>query len=245
MDIKTAEDLKTMTKTTTVCIGDSRKGKTHFLGTMTDYGKLFVIDCESGLASIRDKKFDFVTVSNWEEAREALNWFMVEGQTKYNMIGIDSITRLQSYLKQFLILQPDGYTEANPNGTGKNRGIMTMSKYDVLATMLRKVVDALTKLDGISFHANAMACEDKDAVSGMVKIWPNLQGGMKFDLVGYFDTVMYNQMGKNADGKTVYWSEITGSDRNSAGTRFKEVRTKYGDTMPNDYGCIVAALKGE
>lgn len=245
MDIKTSEDLKTSTKTTTVCIGDSRKGKTYFIGTMADHGKLFVIDCEEGLSTIKSKKFDYVTVSNWEEAREVLNWFMVEGQTKYNMVAIDSVTRLQSYLKQFLINQPDGYTEQNPRGTGKNAGIMTMSKYDVLATMLRKVIDTLSKLEGISFHVNAMAGEDKDDVSGMVKIFPNLQGGFKFDLVGYFDTIMYNQMGKDKEGNTCYWSEIAGSDRNCAGTRLEEVKTKYGNVMPNDYGCIVAALKGE
>lgn len=243
MDIKTSEELKTNGKTTTICIGDSRKGKTYFLGTMSTHGKLFVLDCEQGLATIKSAKFDYATVSNWEEARDVLNWFMVEGQTKYTMFGLDSITRLQSYLKQFLINKPDGYTESNPNGNGKNAGIMTMSKYDVLATMLRKVIDALTKLETVSFHANAMACEDKDAVSGMVKIWPNLQGGMKFDLIGYFDTIMYNQMGKNEAGETVYWTELAGSDRNCAGTRLQELKEKYGATMPNDYGCIVAALQ--
>ena len=245
MDIKTSKELQSSSKTTTICVGDSRKGKTHFLGTMAEHGKLFVIDCEAGLSSINDQKFDYVVVSNWEECRDALNWFMVEGQKKYNMIGIDSVTRMQSYLKQFLIKMPDGYTEANPNGTGKNIGIMTMSKYDVLATILRKVIDALTKLDNISFHANAMACEDKDAVSGMIKIWPNLQGGMKFDLIGYFDTILYNQMGLDAEGNTAYWTEIVGSDRNCAGTRLKEVKDLYGKVMPNNYGCIVTALKGE
>jgi len=235
MQIQTSADVVSSTRTTSISVSDSRKGKTHFIGTMADHGKLFVIDVECGLSTITDKKFDFVTVHNWKEIEEALEWYMLEGQKTYTHLAIDSITRIQSYLKEYLIQEPDSHK--------KNKGVMTMGKYDTLAIKLRKIVDVLTKQCTSSIHMTAMAQEEKDKLTGAVKIFPNLQGGFKFDLVGYFDTILYNQMGLDAKGNPAYWCEIAGTERNCAGTRLQKVKQAYPKVMPNDYTCIVNALK--
>ena len=119
-----------------------------------------------------------------------------------------------------------------------------MAKYDILAIKLRKVVDGLTKACPTSVHMTAMAGESKDELTGEVKIYPNLQGGFKFDLLGYFDTILYHQMGKDTQGNEMYWCEIAGTQRNCAGTRLQPLKQKFGAVMPSDYRHILEALTG-
>jgi len=234
MEIKKSGDIANSTKTTSISIGDSRKGKTYFIGTACDLCRVFIIDAESGLKSIKDKKFDFVTVNTWKETEDALTWYLTEGYQNYDLLAIDSITRIQSYLKEQLKDGPDEH--------GKNKGNMTMGKYDILAIKLRKVVDVLTKKCPTSVHMTAMAGEFHDELTGATKIYPNLQGGFKFDLLGYFDTIMYHNMAVTKDGEQ-YWCEIAGSERNCAGTRLAELKATYGKAMPNNYKCIYDAVR--
>jgi hypothetical protein len=207
MEIKTANDLKKISKVNTLSIADSGKGKSYFIGTIADFGKPFVIDAEKGLMSALDssknRDFDYVQVDTFGQFSEACSWYAANCEEKgYTHLVVDSITRLQQYLANEL--SPDGKLTINQWG-------------EVLAT-LRKSVDWLTKKCPTHVHMTAMAMEAKDDVTGMTKIFPNIQGAFKYDLAGYFDVVMYHDCGEK-DGQQQYWIQTQGDTRITARSR--------------------------
>lgn len=237
MEIKSSKEILDNVKVNSISIGDSGKGKTHFIGTMCDYGKPFVIDSESGLLTIADKKFDYVTVSSWQEFKDALTWFMINHEmnqqtgehTGYTHLVIDSITRLQNYLIKEVV--------------GDDKKSPTMAQWGDALAHMKVLLDKLTKSCPKPIHMTAMAKEDTDEKTGFKKIYPNLQGGMRFDLAGYFDVVLYHDCGEK-DGKQVYWVQTQGDERTVAKSRLDCI-AKLNKYEPNSYSIIANIFKQE
>lgn len=231
MEIKTTSSLRGNAKVNSLSIGDSGKGKTWFAGSIADYGKPFVIDAEKGLATVINKDFDLVEVNSFTEFGDACAWFLKNYEEKgYTHLVVDSITRLQQYLCRELA--PDGK--------------VTQPQWGEVLASLRKTVDWLTKGCPVPVHVNAMAMESRDDLTGMIKVYPNIQGSFRYDLSGYFDVVLYHDC-QEKDGKQHYFVHTQGDTRIVAKNRFSETLPlqKY---ESNDYGIvnnIILKLKGE
>lgn len=208
-------------------IGDSRTGKSYFLGTICDHERVLIIDAEGGLSTIEGKNFDSIRVKTYKEFKEALNWYMGGGYKEYTMLSIDSINRVQALLAQEL--SPDGQLTQNQWG-------------EVLAT-LRKVVGVLADMCPTSFHVTSMAMESKDELTGRVRIYPNIQGSFKFDLTGYFDTVLYHHAKPDTKGDTQYYCQLQGDTRVIAGSRL--VKLKGIKNIHCDYGEFKRILESD
>lgn len=234
MEIKDSSSIKQNNRTTSISIGASRVGKTHFIGTMADVGKLLILDAEDGLKTIRDKKFDYVTVNNWVETEEALNWVMTNSlDGGYTHFAVDSLNRVQTYFIEYITAEKDEH--------GKNAGMMTMNKWGVVLAKIRKIVDVLTKQLPLSVHMNVTAMESKDEVTGATMLYPALSGTFKHEVLGYFDTILYHRAALD-NGNQKYWCQLGADSRIIAGTRIQELKNKFGDVMPNDYAHIHEAL---
>jgi len=226
IEVKKSSDLKANLRQTILSIGDSRTGKTHFIGTMCEHEKVLVINAEDGLATIADKQFDAIKVNSFAQFKEALNWYMSVGHKDYTMLSIDSLNRVQSYLQYEL--DADGKLSQNQWG-------------EVLATM-RKFIDVLSKQCPTSLHITSMAMESKDELTGQIRIYPNIQGSFKYDLTGYFDTVLFHTCAPDKDGSTKYWCQIQGDSRVIAGSRHQALKGMK--NIPADYGFIKSKVGG-
>lgn len=227
MEISNTSDLKNLKRVTSLSISDAGKGKTWFLGTMAKYGKPFIIDTEMGMTTIADKNIDYVTVKSWKDFLAALTWYWKNWEEKgYTHLGIDSITRAQMY--RVFELNKDGKLDRGQWG-------------EVLADV-RKVISRLTLECPTSVHVNAMAMESEDELTKITKIFPNLQGAMKFDLAGYFDVVLYHHSGEK-NGEQQYWVQTQGDQRIPARSRLTAVKPlkKF---EQNDYGILADILGG-
>lgn len=227
MKIKKSKDILTSIKVKSLSIGDSGKGKTWFAGSICDHGKPFFIDAESGLSTIANKEFDYVQVNTWDEALAACTWYYQNWEKEgYTHLVVDSITRLQQYL----------VNKINPQGKP------TMSEWGEILAHLRSLIDKLTKTCPTSLHVNAMAMESKDELSGGIKIYPNIQGAFKYDLAGYFDTVLYHDCAEK-DGKQVYWVQTKGDQRITARNRFDSVK-ELQKFEANNYSILADIIGG-
>jgi len=234
MEIQSSDSIATTTRTTSISIGASRVGKTHFIGTACDVQRVFVLDAENGLQSIVGKKFDFYTVNTWDETQQVLNWFMTEGYSKYDMIAVDSINRIQAYLVDKIKTEKDEH--------GKNAGMMTINKWGMVAAYLKKVVDVLTKQCPVSVHMNVTAMESKDEVTGATMLYPALGGAFKHEILGYFDSILYHRAGLEGTEQK-YWIQLGADSRIIAGTRIQKLKEQFGTVMPNDYANIYNAIR--
>lgn len=228
MEIKKSSELRTNHKCNTLSLGDSGKGKTRFATSIAKYGKPFIIDAEGGLVTGADFDFDYVEVNSYDEFANACQWYMENWEANgYTHLVVDSITRLQQYKMREL------------NADGK----LTQAQWGEILATLRKTVDWLTKTCPTHVHMTAMAKESKDELSGMIKVFPNLQGSFCHDLAGYFDVVLYHDCGEQ-DGKQVYWVQTQGDKRITARSRLQAIKP-LNKFEQNDYGIINTIIKGD
>lgn len=221
MEIKKSSDLAANAKVNTLSIGDSGKGKTWFGGTISDYGKPFIIDAELGLMTSANKEFDYVSVNSFAEFSSACQWYMTNYEEHgYTHLVVDSITRLQQYLVR----------EISPDMK------LSQQQWGELLATLRKTIDWLTKSCPTHVHVSAMAMESKDDLTGGIKIFPNIQGAFRYDLAGYFDVVLYHDCGEK-EGEQVYWVQTQGDQRVTARSRLDSIK-KLNKFERNDYGII-------
>ncbi len=222
MKLITGEDVSQQ-KNHILLIGKPKKGKTHFIGTMSDHEKVFIVSLEKGLAPIKGKKFTGVEVSNFKEFQEAVEYFMKSYKKEgYTCLAIDSITRMQSYLISEL------------NG-GKVKEKLTFDKYAEMLATMRKMLDALTKAQDfcVVIVAHEREADDMKASSN----GPLLDGAIQYEIGGYFDTVLVAENGLDKDGKIKYWLKVQGNERCIAGTRLQHLKGK--SVIPCDYKYLI------
>lgn len=228
MEIKSSATIGKKRKHTLI-IGKPKKGKTHMLGTVADHENLFVIDSENGLETISNKEFDFVEAKDYDQFKEGIKTFFEQKDKRgYTALGIDSITRVQTYLTASILKKND-------------RKKANYDDYNEILASMRKLIDGLTKADDFSLVCLAHE-EDKDD-SKNTSNWPLLDGAFKFEICGYFDTVVVCDDGLDSKGKKVNFARLSGNGKCVAGTRLQHL--KGTDKIPNDYGYLLTNKQGE
>lgn len=225
--MKSSDNIMQGIKIHSLSVGDSGKGKTHFIGSICDHGKPYIIDAEGGVKTIANKKFDYEQVDTYQDFLKELAWYYNNWQKNgYTHLVVDSITRLQQY-RMF---------EYHKDGK------LTQNQWGELLADLRKVVNQVTKTCPTSSHWTAMAMESKDELSGAVKIYPNLGGAFKFDLAGYFDVVLYHDCKYSGD-KQSYYVMTQGDERVTTARSRLDCLKKLNKFEPSNYGIIANITK--
>jgi len=218
MKIITGEDVKKQ-KNHILLIGKPKKGKTHFLGTVAEHEKLFIVSLEKGLTPIAGCKFEAAEVESFVEFQEAIEYFMKNYKAKgYTALAIDSITRMQSYLISKL-------------NNGKTSEKLTFDKYAEMLAVMRKLLDGLTKAQDFMTIIIAHEQESDDTKGSSNSAL--LDGSIRFEIGGYFDTVVVAENGLDKDGKLKYWLKLQGNEKCIAGTRIQSLKDKK--NIPCDY----------
>ena len=232
MEVLSSSNLREHMKVNSLSIADSGKGKTYFAGSIAKYGNPFIIDAEDGLMTAANLDFDYVRANSFPEFKEAINLYLNTYADKgYTHLVVDSITRLQQYLVY------------ETNKTGK----LSQSEWGTVLGTLRVTIDWLTKNCPTHLHMTAMAMESRDELTGMTKIYPNIQGAFRYDLAGYFDVVLYHDCKVDAEGNTEYYVQTQGDQRITARSRLDSIQ-KLNRYEQNDYKIIaniIAKHKGE
>ncbi|MEA2036376.1 MAG: AAA family ATPase [Nanoarchaeota archaeon] len=217
-----------------ISISDSGKGKTFFIGTMTKHHKIYLIDTERGSMTIKDKNFDYEIVDTFKELEREVYWYFDNYKKHgYTMLVIDSISRLQQYLVDELL--------DKENNNSKNKSYkLDFDQWAEILARLRKLVDVLTKKLPTPIHMTVMAGESKDQLTKINKVYPNIQGAFKHDLLGYFDVVLYHDCGEGKNGQT-FWVQTQGDQRIIAKSRLQGLNK----IEKNSYDCIARIMNKE
>lgn len=204
----------TANKNDVLVVGPPKTGKTRILGTASRHEKLYILDLENGLTTIAGGPFEYDDCGDWEKFNTNFNWFMSNYKAKgYTALGIDSYSRAQRYLANHLMER---------DGTSK----LTRDQFAEMLAVMRKIVDTITKNQ--DFTAIVLCHQELGNDSNY---YPCLEGNIKYELSGYFDTVLHSKSGKDTNGKVNYWCEL--NNGGIGGTRLKHLRNK--DVIPNDY----------
>jgi len=211
-------------------IGKPKRGKTHLLGSVSKHEKMYILSLENGLAPISKAKFDYDECNSYEEFVKNMTWFVHNYKAKgYTALGIDSLTRYQHYFVDHL---KDGKLDEKLN-------------FDQFAEMLatmRKMLDELTSQTDFVFVATVHE-EDKGVPN--VSNHPLLEGNIKYELAGYFDTVVVSECGMTGgkDSKMAYWARLQGNEKTIAGTRMRHLKNKK--TVPNHWKHFISTTSTE
>lgn len=217
-----------------ISISDSGKGKTWLIGTMTKYHKVYFIDTEDGSLTINDKEFDFEIVNTYAEFIKEVEWYFKNYKKYgYTMLVVDSISRLQQYLVDELMDKANKGKDISQHSYK-----LSFDDWAEILARLRKTVDVLTKKCPTPVHMTVMAGESKDQLTKMSKIFPNIQGAFKHDLLGYFDVVLYHDCALK-DGEQTYWFQTQGDQRVIAKSRLQGLKR----IERNSYDCIAKLVK--
>lgn len=179
--------------------------------------KTLVLDLEGGSSVLSDaSKTDIIPIEKWEDLVEAgasikRGYFEIDGKqvkVDYDMIFIDSITRLQDLCKDYVVrvVAPNRRREVN----GKFGAMADWGDLKELIVGVTKSFHSLTKRDEKSLHVVWIAHKDvnKDDVTGNVtstKI--QVQGGNTAEILmsivdGLF--YMFKKTDENDKTKTLY-----------------------------------------
>ena len=225
MQIKKGTDVLANKKPSVLLLGKPGTAKTTIMCSAAQCEKLFVISLEKGLMSAIHQNYVYVDVKNWQEFVEALNWLMKnKSKEGYTALGIDSLTKAQTYLGDKL--------------TGAGGGKLTFDGYREMLAKMTKMLDVLTGDGSFALIITCLELGQKDDVSGIIKEQPLLEGQLKGMVHAYFDVVAVTRTDKNPKGEGfVYWCEVSGTERTVAKNRLPHLRGKH--IVPSDYKSFV------
>jgi len=210
-----------------ISMGDSGKGKTWLIGTMLAHHKPYIIDTENGIMTIKEGDFDYEIVNTFAEFKKEVNWFLKNYKKHgYTILVIDGLSRLQQYLIDGLL--PDGVYK------------LDFDLWTEILAKSRKIINTLTKELPVPVHCTVMAGESKDPITKVNKIFPNVQGAFKYDLLGYFDVCFFHDVFKK-DNKDRFMVQTKGDQRIIAKSRLAGLK-KFEE---NNYSIIANLIKGD
>jgi len=207
--------------------GLSGVGKTHYLGTVSKHKKLLILDCESGLATIRGCEFNYEEIFNFKEFENAIEWYMLNAKKhKFDYLVMDSISRLQALLYDSIVK------------TGQKA---SFDDFALLLAKLRKICELITRKFPTPVIVTTMVSMSKDEVTGGYKLFPTLSGSFKAELNGYFDITLMLMAGLDKNNKTKYWSQ-TQSDRTcNCKSRYQPLERE----IPSDFKTIMKLMESQ
>ena len=171
-------------------IGGPGTGKTRW---SSYFPKPIYLDCEGGLASVADRRVQYVTITNSSDMLEALNFLKVESRRKpsdrdFNTVVVDTLDAFQRKVK-------DEWLQAHPNESSF-RGF---EAWGYLETKMQALTTRLLNLDmnvivAVHFTEKTISEGVGDNKTDRQEFQLQLSGAIKdqvfndFDLVGWMGT---------------------------------------------------------
>lgn len=183
--------------------GQPGTGKTRFCGSAEPRFKTLIASAESGLLSLNNNKvngevfsYDYVKVTKFEEIEEIYK-FLAFSKHDYKLLALDSGTELQKVCMDF-ILREEKIEKPRIQDWG------TLN--DKMTRLIRTMRDL-----PIHLIMTSLMDEDKDELTGEVKVYPSFQGKISKSIGGYFDEVFYSYCTskKSESGNTFEYKLLT------------------------------------
>ena len=162
--------------------GEAGVGKTVFASTAPR--PILWLDSEGGTASISDKKgIDVARVSGLDTYREAVDYLEANPDT-YQTVVFDSFTETQAHILKGLM------RKAKALDPTRDEHLPQFDEYRVATGIMRAIIREFRDLP-IHVVITALQREDKDDLTGRVRIRPRLLPTFADELPGFLDAVLY------------------------------------------------------
>lgn len=171
-------------------VGPSGAGKTHLCGT---FPSPYIVDCDKGLATLRDKHLPFFTIEAYTKAYHVVLEIMkaVKMQAapfdslKVETLVVDSLTSLSDLMELELVKYP---REASAEA---NKEVMSLPDFRVHRRRILNLVRYAQDLPvHVLFTANLKT--DKDEITGSLIQVPSVAGAqLPTEMTALFDEVYY------------------------------------------------------
>lgn len=164
--------------------GGPGAGKTRILGTAPSP---FILSCENGLLSLRDKHIPGLRIENYAELEEAVTWILTAREMAHiRTICFDSGSDIaETVLKK----NKDNYKDGR-------------QAYGDMGSDILSLFKTLRNIPGKNVVITAKLSNEKDALTGIMQYRPAFPGQMLGANVPYlFDEVFYLGAAMGQDGK--------------------------------------------
>lgn len=162
--------------------GESGVGKTVFASTAPR--PILWLESEGGTHSIGDKKgIDVVRVEGLTDYRQVLQ-HLTANQDAYKSVVIDSFSETQAAILKDIMRAA---VKADP---GRDEFAPLFSEWGRLTGIMREIARAYRDLP-MNTVITALTREDKDDLTGRIKVGPRLSPALSGELPGFMDAVVY------------------------------------------------------
>lgn len=173
--------------------GESGTGKTVFSSSAPR--PILWLESEGGTNSIADPEgIDIVRVTGLDTYREALLYLKSPEGAKYKTVVLDSFTETQAgILKEIMKSVAD-------TDTSRDEFTPQFQDYQRLVGVMREIVRGFRDLP-MHVVVTALTREDKDELTGKVKVSPRLSPAIASEIPGFMDVVGYMYMTTETHGE--------------------------------------------
>ena len=189
--------------------GESGRGKTTSLGTLSESSTAIIVAGERGALPLRNRNYKAITVSSWDEMMDAA-MEMKDGIPGIKTVCLDSLSALADMLKRGIV---QNERKALIKSRTRGRSETPDGIYDDLMTQedwglyLARIKGLLSILSNCPFHlvVTALAGWHLDKRSGLTKKIPALQGRIALEVSQFFDLVFYMDIHQQGDKDFRVW----------------------------------------
>lgn len=162
-------------------------GKTYLLGTAEDHedtSPVLVIDIDGGLATIRHRDIEVISIRSMSELKKLYDSLAKEPDY-FKTIGIDNLSELQKLDMNAVMIDAKN-TAKNPDNV--DIYVPSMREWGKSGERMRIIVRSFRDLPA---HIIMLAHlgETRDEKTGVTHIHPLLPGKLKNEIAGFFDVV--------------------------------------------------------
>jgi phage nucleotide-binding protein len=190
----TIESLETRKKHSNILVyGESGVGKTTFAATAPR--PILWLEAEGGTHSIGDPVgIDIARVSSLADYREALKYLQAN-EDKYESVVIDSITETQAAMLKEIM------RAVKAADMSRDEFQPLFAEWGKVTGVLREIARAYRDLP-MNTVFTALTREDKDELTGKVRIRPRLSPALAEELPAFMDAVVYLYTATPKKGET-------------------------------------------
>lgn len=174
--------------------GEAGTGKTVFASTAPR--PILWLEAEGGTASIGDKKgIDIARVTGLDSYREALTFLQSKDGKKYKTVVIDSFSETQAAVLK------DIMQHVKASDPSRDEFSPLFAEWGRLTGVMREIARAYRDLP-MHVVITALQREDKDDLTGRMKVRPRLSPTLADELPAFMDAVLYLYTATAAKGET-------------------------------------------
>jgi hypothetical protein len=195
-------------------------GKTLLAGSadeVPELRKVLVLDIEGGALTLRHTfpNVDTVRITNWDDLANIYNELRSGLQRDYNTIVVDSLTEAQSFNMDAIMMKMVAHYETE--GKMRDEDIAGLQEWQKNQSQIRKFIRLYRDLP-VTVIFTALVKEDRDKMSGKVRILPNLPGKLAGQVPAMFDEVLYYNI-QTLDGTPVRVLQTASTEKVAAKDR--------------------------